>query len=318
MGILVEGKWQSEHMSAGQKDGAYRRAVTSFRNWITADGEDGFSPVSGRYHLYVAWACPWAHRTLIFRALKQLEDHISVSILDPIMADNGWEFSGSKDCTHDDVLGKKYLYEVYQAADSNYTGRVSVPVLWDKKSHTIVSNESAEIIRMFNSAFNELTGNTDDYYPEGLHQLIDEINDRVYQTLNNGVYKSGFSRTQETYEDAVYALFETLDWLEDILSKNRYLAGAQITEADWRLFPTLLRFDLVHVGHFKCNIRRLCDYPNLWGYTRELYQWPGIAETINVTQTKVHYYCSHESINPTRIVPAGPELDFFTPHGRGA
>ena len=318
MGQLVEGKWQTEPLTAKQKDGAYIRATTSFRNWITPDGKSGFAPESGRYHLYVAWACPWAHRTLIYRALKQLQDHISVSIVDPLMLDNGWEFGDRKDCTNDTVLGKKYLYEIYTAADPNYTGRTSVPILWDKQAGTIVSNESSEIIRMFNSAFNGLTGDTNDYYPEDLRPEVDMVNERVYQSLNNGVYKAGFARTQQAYEDAVYPLFETLDWLEGILAESRYVAGAQVTEADWRLFPTLLRFDPVYVGHFKCNIRRLCDYPNLWGYTRELYQWPGIADTINLAQTKLHYYGSHETVNPTRVVPAGPDIDFNTPHERGA
>ncbi|MGI9372603.1 MAG: glutathione S-transferase family protein [Hyphomicrobiales bacterium] len=316
MGQLVNGKWQTEPLTANQKDGAYKRAVTSFRNWIEDDPNAPFPAESGRYHLYVAWACPWAHRTLVYRALKGLEEHISVSIVDPVMLDNGWYFSDREGCTPDTVLGKTNLYEVYTQAAPDYTGRVSVPVLWDKKTGTIVNNESAEIIRMFNSAFNGLTGNTVNYYPEALHAQIKEINERVYNTLNNGVYKSGFARTQEAYEAAVVPLFETLDWLESILAHSRYVAGNAVTEADWRLFPTLLRFDPVYVGHFKCNLRRLRDYPNLWGYTRELYQWPGIAETINLEQTKLHYYASHETVNPTRIVPLGPQIDFDEPHGR--
>ncbi len=317
MGQLVDGKWQIEPLTSNQKDGAFKRAVTSFRDWVSDDGASPFTPESGRYHLYVAWACPWAHRTLIYRALKGLEEHISVSIVDPLMLENGWFFSDRADCIPDTVLGKDFLYEVYAQAAPDYTGRVSVPVLWDKNAGTIVNNESSEIIRMFNSAFNGLTGNENDYYPEALRARIDEVNDRVYTTLNNGVYKSGFARTQEAYEAAVVPLFETLDWLEEILSNSRYVAGDVVTEADWRLFPTLLRFDPVYVGHFKCNLRCLREYPNLWGYTRELYQWPGIRETVNLPQTKLHYYGSHETVNPTRIVPLGPSLDFDEPHGRG-
>ncbi|MGI9482925.1 MAG: glutathione S-transferase family protein [Hyphomicrobiales bacterium] len=317
MGQLVDGKWQAEPLTESQKNGAFRRAETTFRNWITLEADAPFPAQSGRYHLYVSLACPWAHRTLIFRALKELENHISVSVVDPLMLERGWKFPDQNGSSADTVLGKSYLHEVYAEAYAHYTGRASVPVLWDKENCTIVSNESSEIIRMFNSAFNEITGNKDDYYPEYLRGRIDEINARVYSTLNNGVYKSGFARTQKAYEDAVFPLFDTLDWLEEILAENRYVTGGEITEADWRLFPTLLRFDSVYFGHFKCNIKRLVDYPNLWGFTRELYQWPGVGPTINLPHIKQHYYASHETINPTRIVPAGPDIDFSEPHGRG-
>lgn len=322
MGMLVDGVWTEEALVRSGKDGAFKRAESGFRNWVTADGSPGpsgsggFAAESGRYHLYVAWACPWAHRALIFRALKGLEKHISVSIVDPIMADQGWEFGIRKDCTPDHILGKAKLHEVYSAADPAYTGRVTVPVLWDKAQATICSNESSEIIRMFNSAFNAVTGNEDDYYPEDLRSEIDEINERIYHTLNNGVYKSGFAASQDAYDQAVGPLFDTLDWLEGILSEKRYLSGDRLTEADWRLFPTLLRFDPVYHGHFKCNIRCLREYPNLWGYTRELYQWPGIAETVHMPQTKLHYYGSHLHVNPTGIVPSGPDANLTEPHGR--
>ncbi|MEM7425135.1 MAG: glutathione S-transferase family protein [Pseudomonadota bacterium] len=322
MGQLIDGVWHTDNQAATDGKGAFKRSNAGFRNWVSADGsagpsgDGGFKAESGRYHLYVAWACPWAHRTLIFRALKGLEEHISVSFVGPIMLDQGWEFADREDCTPDHILGKRYLHEVYTAADGAFTGRVTVPVLWDKAQGTICSNESSEIIRMFNSAFNSVTGNEDDYYPQALRAEIDGINDRVYNTLNNGVYKSGFARTQEAYNDAVVPLFDTLDWLEGILSEKRYLTGSQLTEADWRLWPTLLRFDPVYHGHFKCNIRCLREYPNLWGYTRELYQWPGIAETVHMAQTKEHYYASHLNVNPTGIVPSGPDLDLSAPHGR--
>ena len=323
MGLLIDGVWRDEWYDTKSTGGAFKRVEASFRNWVTADGapgpsgEGGFAAESGRYHLYVAWACPWAHRALIYRKLKGLEDHIGLSIVGAIMHDKGWEFDDHEDCIPDTLHGKRLLHEIYTLAEPQFTGRVTVPVLWDKNKNTICSNESSEIIRMLNSAFNQVTGNTDDYYPAEHQARIDEINDRVFNTLNNGVYKCGFATSQSAYDDAIGPLFETLDWLEAILAENRYLCGDQVTEADWRLFPTLFRFDPVYVGHFKCNVRCLREYPNLWGYTRELYQWPGIIETIHLPQTKQHYYASHLSVNPTAIVPAGPELDYSAPHNRG-
>lgn len=324
MGQLVDGEWQVESLASLSKNGSFERKASSFRNWVTADGsagpsgEGGFPAASGRYHLYVAYACPWAHRALIFRKLKGLEDHIDVSVVDPDMLDYGWTLKGDMPgATGDRLLGKDHLHEVYTEADPKATTRVTVPVLWDKERSTIVSNESAEIIRMFNSAFDGITDNTDDYYPEALRPRIEEINERVYDTVNNGVYKSGFARSQEAYDKAVGALFDSLDWLEGILAENRYLAGDGITEADWRLFTTLVRFDTVYHTHFKCNRSRIVDFPNMWGYVRELYQVPGVAETVNLDHIARHYYYSHDSVNPTRIVPIGPKLDFMAPHGRG-
>jgi len=313
MGLLVDGVWQDAWYDTKKTKGRFERSESRFRDWITADGSSGFPAEAGRYHLYVAYACPWAHRTLIFRALKGLEDMISVSVVEPLMLENGWTFAEGADS----VNASRYLYEVYLKADPNYSGRVTVPVLWDKKTGTVVSNESAEIIRMLNSAFDGLGAAPGDYYPEPLRTEIDAVNDRVYHTVNNGVYKAGFATTQEAYEEAVTALFDSLDWLEDRLSRQRYLAGDRPTEADWRLFTTLARFDAVYHGHFKCNLRRLADYPNLWALTRELYQVPGVAETVNLDHIKRHYYGSHKTINPTGIVPKGPVLDFTEPHGRG-
>lgn len=323
MGQLVDGNWQEHPPRKSASDGRFHRQDTQFRNWITADGkpgptgEAGFKAEAGRYHLYVCLACPWAHRTLIFRQLKGLQDVVPVSVVDHFMGKNGWTFSTAGGGTGDRLYGADFLHEIYTRAQPDYTGRVSVPVLWDTRSETIVSNESSEIIRMFNSAFDGLTGNDDDYYPQSLRGEIDEINERVYNTVNNGVYRSGFATTQEAYEEAFGELFATLDWLDGLLSRRRYLTGDRITEADWRLFTTLIRFDHVYFGHFKCNLRRITDYPNLSGYTRELYQVPGIADTVNLDHIKKHYYGSHESINPTRIVPKGPDIDFTIPHGRG-
>ncbi|MEC7965424.1 MAG: glutathione S-transferase family protein, partial [Pseudomonadota bacterium] len=271
----------------------------------------------GRYHLYVSYACPWAHRTLIFRALKGLSDHITVSAVHPDMLSDGWHFgSDYEGATGDTLYGLPFARDIYLKAMPNMSGRVTVPILWDKERETIVSNESSEIIRMFNSAFNGITGNTDDYWPEGERDAIEEVNARIYGTLNNGVYKSGFATTQSAYEAAVYPLFDTLDWLEDRLSQNRYLMGDHVTEADWRLFTTLIRFDPVYHLHFKCNRKRIVDYPNLWAYTRELYQVPGVAETVNMDHIVRHYHYSHDSINPHRIVPINPVLDYLEPHGR--
>jgi len=318
MGLLVEGVWVDQWYDTKSTGGRFERKASQFRNWLTADGSAGsvgrvgFAAEPNRYHLYVSLACPWAHRTLIFRTLKGLEDLIPVTIVHPHMLDQGWQFDSTEP-----LYGLEYAHQLYSKADPNYSGRVTVPILWDKQQQTIVSNESAEIIRMFNSAFNTITGNRDDYYPDGLHDEINEINDFVYDSINNGVYKCGFATAQEPYEEAFDKLFAALDKLEERLSGQRYLVGNQITEADWRLFTTLIRFDVVYVGHFKCNRNRICDMPNLWGYLRELYQQPGIAETVNFEHIKNHYYYSHESINPTRIVPKGPTLDFDMPHERG-
>ncbi|WEX76540.1 glutathione S-transferase family protein [Sinorhizobium numidicum] len=322
MGRLVDGVWQDVWYDTVETNGRFKRSVSQFRNWVTADGspgpsgEGGFKAEANRYHLYVSLACPWAHRTLIFRKLKKLEEMISLSIVDPLMLAQGWEFKGENGGSVDHLFGSKALWQVYVRADPTYSGRVTVPVLWDKKTNTIVSNESAEIIRMFNSAFDHLTGSTADFYPEELRGEIDELNARIYDAVNNGVYKAGFATSQEAYEESVTALFAMLDELESRLASQRYLMGSRITEADWRLFTTLVRFDPVYVGHFKCNIRRIADYPNLCAYLRDLYQVPGIAETVNMRHIKQHYYRSHTMINPTGIVPAGPELNLAAPHGR--
>ena len=322
MGLLQDGKWVDQWYDTGASGGRFVRKDSQFRNWITVDGsagpsgEGGFKAEPGRYHLYVSLACPWAHRTLIFRALKGLENTISVSIVHWFMGDQGWTFTPEDGSTPDTVNGAAFLHEVYTTADPDYSGRVSVPALWDKEARTIVSNESSEIIRMFNSAFDGVGALPGDYYPEALRPEIDEINDRIYGTVNNGVYRSGFATAQDAYEEAVVPLFETLDWLEDRLGSQRYLTGSAVTEADWRLFPTLVRFDPVYFGHFKCNLRRIADYPSLSGYVRDLYQHPGIAETVDFLHIKNHYYGSHEKVNPTRIVPMGPDVDYTTPHDR--
>ena len=325
MGQLVNGVWETGPVDTKKTGGAFRRGTSGFRNWITPDGapgpsgEGGFAAESGRYHLYVSYACPWAHRALIFRALKGLEPHIGVSVVHPDMLDDGWSFAeGFDGATGDTLHGLAFLRDLYVKADAGVSGRVTVPVLWDRERGTIVSNESAEIIRMFNSAFDAITSDGQDFRPPALRDGIEDVNARVYDTLNNGVYKCGFASTQEAYDAAVRPLFETLDWLERRLSENRYLTGERITEADWRLFPTLVRFDTVYHGHFKCNRKRLVDYPNLWAYTRELYQWPGVAATVRMDHITRHYHYSHESINPHRIVPVGPVLDFGAPHGRSA
>jgi len=318
MGQLVGGKWSTEWYDTKKTGGRFERAQAGYRNWITPDGsagpsgEGGFAAEAGRYHLYVSYACPWAHRTLIFRALKNLEPLISVSVTDAKMPDDtGWSFTGTSGSTGDTVNHQDYLWQIYALADSGYTGRVTVPVLWDKQRKAIVNNESAEIIRMLNSAFNGLTGNEDDYYPEALRGQIDAINQRVYDTVNNGVYKAGFASTQSAYEEAFKALFDSLDWLEGLLGETPYLAGDAITEADWRLFTTLVRFDAVYVGHFKCNRQRIADYPNLSHYLKALYEVPGIKETVHMDHIKTHYYWSHVTINPHRIIPVGPELEFM-------
>lgn len=312
MGKLIDGVWRDEGYQTEKTKGRFVRQDSVFRDVISADGASGFKAEAGRYHLYLSWACPWAHRTLIFRKLKKLEDVISVSFVEPLMLEHGWTFGPDGD----PVNGFDFLYQVYRKAKPDYTGRVTVPVLWDKKSETIVNNESSEIIRMLNTAFDAFMDAEQDYYPEAYRSEIDAINDDVYHRVNNGVYRSGFATTQEAYEEAFTALFEALDSLEQRLSARRFLAGDQITEADWRLFTTLVRFDAVYVGHFKCNLKRIVDYPNLWGYLRELYQIPGIAGTVNMDQIKSHYYASHRTINPSGIVPKGPDLDFTSPHGR--
>ncbi len=322
MGLLVDGEWKDQWYDTDSNDGKFKRSESAFRNWITADGsagpsgEAGFKAESGRYHLYVAYACPWAHRALIFRRLKGLESMISLSVVNPLMLEHGWSFEPGYKVKPDPIHSADYMHQVYTAAKSDYSGRVTVPVIWDKQQHTIVNNESAEIIRMLNSAFDNIGAAEGDFYPDHLRDDIDAINETVYHNVNNGVYKSGFATTQEAYEEAVLPLFETLDELEQRLSEQRYLCGSQITEADWRLFTTLIRFDAVYVGHFKCNLRRIEDYPNLSNYLRELYQWPGVSETIDFHAIKLHYYGSHDMINPTQIVPLGPALDFHRPHDR--
>jgi putative glutathione S-transferase len=322
LGLLINGKWRDQWYDTDKSGGAFVRDESQFRNWITPDGsagpggEGGFKAESGRYHLYVSLGCPWAHRTLIFRRLKQLEQHISVSVVDPHMLEHGWAFTGNFGSDADDVNGLDYLYQLYLKAKPDYSGRVTVPVLWDKQKKTIVSNESSEIIRMLNSAFNAFTDIKTDYYPASLRDEIDANNTLVYDNINNGVYRCGFATSQAAYDEAFVQLFDALDRMESRLAQRSYLAGDCITEADWRLFPTLVRFDAVYYGHFKCNLRRIDDYDNLSNYLRELYQIPGIAETVNIVHIKQHYYYSHPSINPSRIVPRGPALDFTQPHNR--
>lgn len=310
MGLLIDGTWHDQWYDTESTGGRFIRQSSQFRHWITAEGKDGFKAEAQRYHLYVSYACPWAHRTLIFRAIKGLENMISVSVVNWFMGEFGWTFDPEEGVIPDPIHHAKYLYEIYTKADAKYTGRVTVPILWDKKMKTIVNNESSEIIRMFNSEFDHLGATPGDYYPEELREEIDQVNDRIYRTVNNGVYKAGFATTQKAYEEGVIPLFETLDWLEDKLSHSRYLMGEKLTEADWRLFTTLVRFDAVYVGHFKCNKRRIMDYPNLWNYVKHLYQIPKVAETVNFKHIKGHYYQSHKTINPTGIVPVGPEIDF--------
>ena len=322
MGLLVDGQWQDKWYDTKASEGRFEREDAGFRSWVTADGSAGPSGIGGfkaeanRYHLYVSLACPWAHRTTIYRKLKGLEDMISLSIVHPFMGDKGWTFAEGAGVIADPIVKADYLYEVYIAAKPDYTGRVTVPILWDKKTNTIVSNESSEIIRMFNSAFDEVGATAVNFLPTELLAEIDTVNEFVYSAVNNGVYKAGFATTEAAYKEAVVTLFDALDTLEARLADQRYLLGNTITEADWRLFTTLVRFDAVYVGHFKCNIRRIVDYPNLSGYLRDLYQVPGIAETVSIEHIKAHYYTSHANINPTRIIPIGPLLDFDTAHDR--
>ena len=324
MGQLVEGVWHDEWYDTESSGGRFQRTTTSWRNWVTADGsagpsgEGGFPAESGRYHLYVSLACPWAHRALIFRALKGLAPHIGVSVVHPDMLSDGWTFATDfPGATGDDLFGLPFLRDIYLKADPRASGRVTVPVLWDKAQGTIVSNESAEIIRMMNSAFDGLTGNRDDYWPQDLRDQIETLNSRIYDTVNNGVYKAGFATSQAAYDEAVVPLFQSLDWLEDLLSANRYLTGDRLTEADWRLFTTAVRFDPVYHTHFKCNHAWLREYPNLWVWTRELYQMPGVAETVDFAHIVRHYHYSHDTINPHRIIPINPTIDWDEPHDRG-
>jgi putative glutathione S-transferase len=328
MGVLIDGVWHEQEPGRAKTDparaaGRFERVQTSFRNWVTPDGRpgptgsDGFSAAAGRYHLYVSLACPWAHRTLIMRALKGLEQIIPVSVTHWLMGDQGWTFSPGEGVIPDPLFNSRYLHEIYSRADTHYSGRASVPVLWDQHTQAIVNNESAEIIRMFNSAFDAVGAQPGDYYPKDKREEIDTLNARIHDTLNNGVYKAGFATTQSSYEEAVTPLFETLDWLDDTLSQSRFLCDDTLTEADIRLFTTLVRFDAVYHGHFKCNVRRIVDYKNLWAYTRDVYQIPGVAQTVNFAHIKRHYYQSHKRINPTGIVPVGPALDFDAPAERG-
>lgn len=324
MGLLVDGNWVDQKHFSEKSGGKYVRATSDFRNWVTADGsagpsgDAGFKAEPGRYHLYVAMACPWAHRALIMRRLKGLEDIISLSVVHTFMGEHGWTFADGPGVIPDPIDKAEFLHQVYTRADPKCSGRVTVPILWDKNGDTFVSNESSEIIRMFNSAFDGVGATEGDYYPEALRGDIDAINETIYTNVNKGVYRAGFARSQEAYDEAVGDLFATLDDLEARLDRQRYLVGEQFTEADIRLFTTLYRFDPVYVGHFKCNIRRLVDYPNLWNYMLEIYQIPGVSGTCDLELCRQHYYTSHETINPTRIVPAGPKINFDAPHDRAA
>jgi putative glutathione S-transferase len=322
MGLLVDGVWTDKWYDTKSTGGRFERSEAPWRDFVTVDGSPaagrtrGFKAEPGRYHLYVSLACPWAHRTLIFRKLKKLEDAISVSVVHHFMGEKGWTFQREEGATGDTLYGLDYLHQIYTKADPHYSGRVTVPVLWDKKEETIVNNESSEIIRMLNSAFDEWGDRSLDFYPTALRTEIDAVNALVYPAINNGVYRAGFATTQEAYEEAFDVLFSALDKIEERLSRQRYLIGDRLTEADWRLFTTLVRFDPVYVGHFKCNRQRIADYPNLSNYLRDLYQVPGVAETVNLDHIKHHYYESHPTINPTRIVPKGPTLDYAAPHNR--
>ncbi|WP_318438834.1 glutathione S-transferase family protein [Photobacterium leiognathi] len=322
MGLLVDGKWHTDWYDTKSTGGKFERKASSFRNWITKDGsagitgEAGFKAEPNRYHLYVSLACPWAHRAIIYRQLKGLDSIIPMSVVNAYMGENGWNFEAGDGVVADPIFNAQFLHQIYTQADPDYTGRVTVPVLWDKHKQTIVSNESADIIRMLNSAFDDVGAVKGDFYPQALRQQIDELNDFVYANINDGVYRAGFATTQEAYDEAVIALFDALEVIEQRLSTQRYLLGDHITEADWRLFTTLVRFDAVYVGHFKCNLKRIVDFPHLWGYVQDLYQVEGIAQTVDIDYIKAHYYGSHETINPTRIIPKGPKLDFLSPHHR--
>ena len=323
MGLLIDGEWSDAGYDTTKHQGRFVRDTARFRHWITPDGsagpsgDGGFKAETGRFHLYVSHACPWAHRVMIMRYLKDLVPHISVSVVHPLMLDKGWSFERDDFATGDNLYGVDYLYQIYLKSDPRASGRVTVPVLWDKDRHQIVSNESSEIIRMFNSAFDQITGNDADYWPAAQREAIEEVNADIYHNINNGVYKAGFATSSAAYEDAVTTLFAALDRMEARLGHRRYLIGEGPTEADWRFFTTLVRFDPVYVGHFKCNLRRIADYPALSGYLRELYQMPGIADSVVMPHIKTHYYASHRQINPTGIVPQGPILNYTSPHGRG-
>ena len=309
MGLLVEGEWKDQWYDTSKTGGKFKRSESSWRDWVTADGSSGFKAESGRYHLYVSLACPWAHRTLIFRKLKGLEPHITVSVVHPLMLEDGWTFdSDFPGATGDTLMGKEFLREIYLAADPKATTRVTVPVLWDKETNTIVSNESSEIIRMMNSAWDDITGNTLDFWPHDLRVSIEPVNERVYHGINNGVYRAGFATTQSAYEEGANDVFDTLDWLEEKLTDRRYLVGDRLTEADWRLFTTLARFDAVYVQHFKCNRHQLTDYPNVWAYARRLYAYGEVAETVDFDHIRNHYFRSHPTINPYGILPVGPDV----------
>lgn len=324
MGMLIKGKLVDNWLEKEMDDGDFKRMASTFRHWVTADGsagptgDAGFKAEAGRYHLYISHACPWAHRTVIFRKLKKLEQVIGLSVVAPEMLDKGWIFDPHNNAYSDQLYGYTYMYQLYLRADPEFTGQITVPVLWDTHTNTIVNNESSEIIRILNSAFNAFTSVDTDYYPPSLRDNIDTINALVYEDINNGVYRCGFATSQQAYDEAFQRLFTALDQVEDILSHQRYLTGATITEADWRLFTTLIRFDAVYVGHFKCNLKRIIDFPNLSNYLRELYQIEGIADTVDLDYIKRHYYFSHASINPTQIIPRGPELDFTLPHDRNS
>ena len=323
MGLLVNGQWQDKWYDTDNNQGEFKREAAQLRNWVTEDGsagqsgDAGFKAEKDRYHLYVSLACPWAHRTLIFRHLKGLEDYISVSVVSPDMLEHGWTFDKDNHSTGDALFDSEFMHQIYTRNKADYSGRVTVPVLWDKKTQRIVSNESAEIIRMFNSAFNALTGNERDFYPQLLRSEIDEVNEFVYHNINNGVYRAGFATTQEAYTEAFDDLFAALDKIEQRLTVNRYLVGETLTEADWRLFTTLIRFDSVYVGHFKCNLRTIESYPAISNYLRELYQVEGVSKTVDFYHIKRHYYFSHTMINPTQVVPKGPDIDYARPHNRG-
>ncbi|MGH7153638.1 MAG: glutathione S-transferase family protein, partial [Acetobacteraceae bacterium] len=322
MGLLIDGAWHRE--GDADKDGErFERPEAAFRNWVTPDGRpgptghDGFAAARNRYHLYVSLACPWAHRTLIMRMLKGLDEIVPVSITHWMLGEDGWTFNAGEGAIPDPLFNSRYLYEIYVRADPQYTGRATVPVLWDRHTQTIVNNESSEIIRMFNTAFDGVGASQGDFYPKPLRQEIDLLNTRIYETVNNGVYRAGFARTQQAYDEAIGPLFETLTWLDERLSQSRFLCGDALTEADIRLFTTLVRFDVVYFGHFKCNLRRLVDYKNLWAYARDIYQWPGTSRTVDFSHIKRHYYLSHPALDPTGIVPAGPILEFDAPAERG-
>ncbi|WP_049724021.1 glutathione S-transferase family protein [Gilvimarinus polysaccharolyticus] len=322
MGLLIDGIWHDQWYDTKTSGGKFIRSEAQYRHWITPDGSagatgtDGFKAEPGRYHLYVSLACPWAHRTLILRTLKGLEEMIGVSVVNPLMREHGWSFASNTRSSRDQVYQADFLHQLYTRDNPNYSGRVTVPLLWDKQRERIVNNESADIVRILNSGFDHIGALKGDYYPIALQTNIDEINHQVYHTINNGVYKAGFATEQSAYDEAVTTLFDSLDKIEALLAQQRYLTGGEITEADWRLFTTLIRFDAVYHGHFKCNLKRIVDYPNLWAYTRELYQWPGVAKTVNFDHIKEHYYRSHTMINPTAIIPNGPLLELNAPHGR--